>query len=124
MAENNSVCSICGKEYYACLSCHDSMKVNPWKLFTDTSEHYKVHQVIKGYSTGVYTKDETRAKLKKINLEDLESYRPNIKKIIKDILKEEVVAETNIVAEEVVTEEKPIVKVSSSRKRNYKTETE
>lgn len=117
MAENNAVCSICGKEYYVCLSCHDSMKVNPWRMFTDTSEHYKVHQVIKGYSTGVYTKDETRVKLKNINLEDLESYRPNIKKIIKDILKEEAVAEIN-------TEEKPIVKTASSRKRNYKTETE
>lgn len=124
MAENNAVCSICGKEYYACLSCHDSMKVNPWKVFTDTSEHYKVHQAIKGYSTGVYTKDETRVKLKNINLEDLESYRPNIKKIIKDILKEEAVAETNIVEAGVVTEEKPVVKVASSRKRNYKAETE
>ena len=124
MAENNAVCSICGKEYYACLSCHDSIKANPWKIYTDTSEHYKVFQVVRGYNTGVYTKDEAKTKLKNINLEDLENYRPHIKEIIKDILKEEVVAETNIIEAEVATEEKPVVKVASNRKRNYKAETE
>lgn len=88
MAENNAVCSICGKEYYACLSCHDSIKVNPWKVFTDTSEHYKVFQIVRGYNTGVYTKDEARVKLNNVNLDDMNSFMPNIKKTIKDILKE------------------------------------
>ena len=88
MAENNAVCSICGKEYYACLSCHDSIKVNPWKVFADTSEHYKVFQIVRGYNTGVYTKDEARVKLNNVNLDDMNSFVPNIKKTIKDILKE------------------------------------
>ena len=126
MAENNAVCSICGKEYYACLSCHDSIKAHPWKVFTDTAEHYKVFQVVRGFSTNVYTKDEARAKLKNINLEDLESYRPNIKKIIKDVLKEEepVVEIIEKVEEPVemknTTEKVVIEKPTYSRKRNYK----
>jgi uncharacterized CHY-type Zn-finger protein len=124
MAENNSVCSICGKEYYACLSCHDSIKTNPWKVFTDTSEHYKVFQVVRGYNTGVYTKDEAKIKFKSINLEDLESYRPHVKEIIKNILNEEVVVDTNVVEAEIVMEEKPVAKMTSSRKKNYKAETE
>lgn len=91
--KNNATCSICGKSYHKCLSCRDSMKLQPWKMFTDTSEHYKVFQVIRGFSTGVYTKDELRSKLKNIDLSDLNDFRPHIKDIIEDALKEEQVSE-------------------------------
>jgi uncharacterized CHY-type Zn-finger protein len=96
MAEkNNAVCSICGKGYYACLSCADAMKIHPWKTYTDTSECYKVFQIVRGFSTGVYTKDEAREKLQNVDLKDVDSFKPHIKKIVKDILKEEkVVVET------------------------------
>lgn len=73
-----------------CLSCKDSMQLAPWKVHTDTPEHYKVYQIIRGYSTGVYNKDEAKAKFKNVDLSDLNSFRPHIKKIIKDILKEPV----------------------------------
>lgn len=119
MAENNSVCSICGKEYHACLSCRDSVNASPWKIYTDTSEHYKVFQIVRGYNTGVYTKDEAKAKFKNINIEDIESFRPHIKQIIKDILKEESVID-EILTEEKVVDEKPIY----SRKRTRKVEAE
>lgn len=131
MAENNATCSICGKGYYACLSCSDSIKANPWKIHTDTSEHYKVYQIIHGLSTGVYDKDEARIKFKNVNLDDMESFRPHIKKIIKDILKEE--KKTAKKVEEFITETKEeavaedvenIVKPIVSRKRNFKVETE
>lgn len=130
MAENNAVCSICGKEYHVCLSCHDSIKVNPWRVFTDTSEHYKVFQVVRGLSTKVYTKEEARDKLKNINLEDLESYMPNIKKTIKDVLKEEnpvveIIEEVEELVEvEIATEEVVVEKPTYSRKRNNKVEKE
>ena len=131
--QNNATCSICGSPYHKCLSCRDSLRLQPWKMFTDSAEHYKVLQVIRGYNTGVYTKDEFKSKLKNVDLSDLESYKENIKALIKDVLKEEPVidaaeiiveeveehVETMIVAEEVVVE-KPVV----SRKRNYKAEEE
>ena len=122
--KNNSICSICGKEYYACLSCHDSMRINPWKVYTDTSEHYKVFQIVRGYNTGVYNKDEAKEKLNNVNLDDIEYFRPHIKQIVKDILKEKkqikkpVEAEVSLETEEVI--EKPVV----SRKRNYVIEAE
>lgn len=125
MAENNAKCSICGKEYYACLSCHDSIKANPWKVFTDTAEHYKVFQVIRGLSTNVYTKEEARDKLKNINLNDLESFRPHIKKIIKNILKEEkpIVKAVKNIEQPITTEENMIVeKQVYSRKRKVEEE--
>ena len=86
MAENNALCSICGKGYYKCLSCKDSMSLSPWKIHTDTSEHYKVYQIIHGYSTGVYDKEEARLKLQMVDLSDLNSFRKHIKSLIKDIL--------------------------------------
>ena len=120
--KNNAECSICGRSYYLCMSCRDSVQLAPWKIHTDTAEHYKVYQVIRGYSTGVYNKDEFKDKLKNINLEDVDSFRPHIKQIIKDALKEEVVKE-EVIIDETLTEEKPVVKASTSRKRNYKVET-
>lgn len=110
MAEkHNATCSICGKPYYVCMSCKDSMQLHPYKNFTDTAEHYKVFQVVRGFSTGVYDKDEFKSKLKNIDLSDLDSYRPHIKDLIQDALKEEAVIETSVV------EATPV-----SRKRNYK----
>ena len=116
--KNNVECSICGNPYYLCMSCKDSVQLAPWKIHTDTAEHYKVYQVIRGYNTKVYTKDEAKVKLKNINLEDIESFRPHIKQIIKDIIKEEIVVDS------IATEEKSVVKTTMTRKRNYKAEAE
>ena len=138
MAEkNNAVCSICGKEYYACLSCSDAMKLHPFKSFTDTAEHFKVFQVVSGLSTGVYTKDEAKEKFKNIDLKDIETFRPHIKKIVKDVLREEkAIAKTSEKIENTVVEDvaevkveeteiaENIVKPTVSRKRNYKVDTE
>ncbi len=130
MAENNNAnCAICGNPYHLCMSCRDSLKINPWKIHTDTSEHYKVYQIIHGLSTKVYTKDEARTKLKNVNLSDIESFRPHIKKIVKDILKEnkpivKAVERVKPIKTEVIKVEEDVVKTSASRKRNYKIEAE
>ena len=132
MAEkNNAKCSICGNDYHMCLSCKDAMSAHPWKIHCCTSEHYKVFQIIRGLSTGVYTKDEVREKLQNVNLEDLNTFRPHIKKIIKDILKDkkETIVESideNIEAEPTIIEKEiPVVeKTTFPRKRSYKVETE
>lgn len=127
MAEkNNAKCSICGKEYYKCLSCSDAIKLHPWKAYTDNPICFQVFQVVRGFSTGVYTKDEAREKLQNVDLKDINSFKPHIKKIVKDILKEPVVemaaekVEDVLVEEEIVAVDKPVF----SRKRNFKFETE
>ena len=134
MAEkNNAVCSICGNPYYLCMSCRDSIKVNPWKVHCDTAPHYQVYQVIHGYNTNVYTKDEAKNKFKNINLDDMDTFRPHIKKVIEDILKEDrpVVneIEESIATEskESITEENIAVKEIKSvysRKRNFRANNE
>lgn len=87
MAEKiNATCAICGNGYHLCMSCKDMISLTPWKKHTDTSEHYKIYQIIHGYSTKVYTKAEAKAKLKKVDLSDFDTLRDNIKSVITDIM--------------------------------------
>ena len=120
MAEkNNATCSICGGEYHVCYSCKDSIQLQPWKIHCCSANCYKVFQVVRGHSTGVYTNEEFKSKLQNIDLSNLEGYREHIKTIIKEALKEEVVVEP--IEVETVTEEKAVVeRPVVSRKRSYK----
>ena len=135
MAEkNNATCSICGNEYYVCLSCKDKMKLHPYKIHCCSASHFQVFQVVRGFSTGVYDENEFKSKLKNIDLSDLENYREHIKVLIKNALKEEkpvaktvekvkpveATVETEVAEVKKETVERPIV----SRKRNYKVEVE
>lgn len=126
MAEkNNATCSICGNGYYVCLSCKDNITLHPYKIHCCSPSHFQVFQVVRGFSTGVYNKDEFKSKLQNIDLSDLDNYREHIKSLIKDALKEDEVikVETSIVEEittEEVSEEMVIEKPVYSRKRNYK----
>lgn len=128
MAEkNNATCAICGEPYYACLSCKESMALHPYKMHCCSSSHFQVFQVMRGFSTGVYTKEEFKSKLKNIDLSDLDNYREHIKAIIKDALKEDVIVEIPVieeVAKDVTNENMVIEKPVYSRKRNYNIETE
>ncbi len=147
MAEkNNATCSICGNGYHVCLSCKDAMKLHPWKIHCCSADCFKVFQVVRGFSTNVYTKDEFRSKLKNIDLSNLENYREHIKALIKDALKEDSVVEDvqlieadetveeaaeeiieDITTEDMVVENaeevkktEDVIKTIYSRKRNYK----
>lgn len=113
MAEKiNATCAICGKGYHLCMSCKDMISMTPWKKHTDTSEHYKIYQIIHGYSTKVYTKAEARAKLKKVDLSDFDMLRDNIKSVITDIMDADVVAPVKRVTRtrNTKTVVKPVVK--------------
>lgn len=93
MAEKiNATCAICGKGYHLCMSCNDMISLTPWKKHTDTSEHYKIYQIIHGYSTKVYTKAEAKDKLKKVDISDFDTLRDNIKAVITDIMDADVAA--------------------------------
>lgn len=111
----NATCTVCGNGYHMCLSCKDKMRLSPWKMYTDSAEHYKIHQIMYGFSTNLYTEDEVRMKLKNVDLSDLETFKPNVKAAIKNILNKEVVVK-EVQTEEKVVVEKPVY----SRRRNYK----
>ena len=90
--QNNVTCSICGKGYHLCLACK-SHRLTPWKIYTDTSEHYQIFQILRGVNTGIYTKEEAKEKFKNVDLSDLENLLDSVKKQIKEILESEKVLE-------------------------------
>lgn len=114
--KNNTTCAICGKGYYLCLSCKDMMTVSPWKKHTDTSEHYKIYQIVQGYSTGVYTKEEACEKLNAVDLSDFNDLRDNIKNVINDIKK----AKKKTLSTSPAVEEKSSDKVDKSGQKKKK----
>lgn len=85
----NAMCCICGAKYHKCLSCKDNAVLNPWKAVTDTVEHYKIYQIVRAYSTGIYEKEEAKLRLRNVDLSDLEDLRDHIKKLIHEIIDEE-----------------------------------
>ena len=110
------------------------MRLHPYKVHCCSPSHFQVFQVVRGFSTGVYNKEEFKSKLQNIDLSDLEDYREHIKTLIKDVLKEDNVetvenvktVEENETVEEVIVEKDMIVETTETveiikpRKRNYK----
>lgn len=93
---NNATCSICGKGYYMCQSCKDQLRLNSWKIHTDTSEHFKIFQIVRGYTIGLYNKDEAKNKFENVDLSDLESFLPEVKSAIKTILSDKNTNSTDV----------------------------
>lgn len=65
-------------------------------MFTDTSEHYRIYQIIHGYSIGVYDKTETKSKLQNVDLSDLDTFIDSIKTTITDIINADSIKDRNI----------------------------
>lgn len=83
---NVLVCDVCGCHYTACLSCKDKIALEPWKIHTDTAEHYKVYAVLLGYNTGVYDIAEAYKKLQNVDLSDKDTFRTEVKEVVEKIL--------------------------------------
>ena len=81
----NATCAICGTPYHMCMSCGKD-KGLVWKRFCDTPEHYKIYQLVHGYTTGLYTKAEAKRKLKNIDTSDIDELRSHIRDILMDIM--------------------------------------
>lgn len=97
MGKNDNVkCVVCGRGYHLCMSCKDKLSMKPWKVLTDTAEHYKVHQIVNGYRGGIYTKDEARVALANVDISDKHTYLYSVRKILNEILKQDIKVEKKI----------------------------
>lgn len=97
MAEKiNAYCDICGCGYHICNSCKDIKSFTPWRTITDTMDHYKIFLVLSNYTN---TKDKVKAKqeLETCDLSELETFRPEIKAVIKEITDENKIAKQETV---------------------------
>ena len=82
----NATCAICGKPYNMCYSCDKKNAQLIWKRFCCCPEHYKIYQLVHGYTTGLYTKSEAKRKLKNIDTSDIDELRSHIRDILMDIM--------------------------------------
>ena len=122
----NATCAICGKPYQMCYSCKGKQNAI-WKRHCDTAEHYKIYQLIHGYTTGLYTDAEAAAKLKNIDVSDIDELRPHIRDIIKKIQgnvkpKRTVKKEANVDKKDVYTNMKTFNTKVDSEKHDAKPE--
>ena len=83
----NAYCSICGNGYSRCNSCADQKELKPWRSVTDTMEHYKIYLALHGYTLSK-DKEVAKKELENCNLSGLESFKPEIKSAIKEIMAE------------------------------------
>lgn len=122
----NATCAICGKPYHMCYSCKGNQNA-VWKRHCDTAEHYKIYQLVHGYTTGLYTDAEAAAKLKNIDVSDVDELRPHIRDIIKKIQsvvkpKRAVKKETNVGKKDAYTNMKTFNTKVNSEKHDAKSE--
>ena len=87
----NHQCSICGKKYHFCLDCGNAKSFTPWRTIVDTIEHYKIFIIIRNYVNKNINKSEAKLQLNKLDLSEIDIFVPEIKIVIEDILKEEVI---------------------------------
>lgn len=85
----NAHCSICGEGYHICNTCKNEKKFKPWRTVTDTIEHYKIYMAIHGY-TVTKNKEQAKVELQNCNLSDMDSFKSEIKSVIKEIMSEPV----------------------------------
>lgn len=83
----NAYCSICGAGYHVCNSCLEQKTIRPWRTVTDSIDHYKIYLAIHGYTLSK-DKEKTKTDLQNCNLKDLETFKPEIKDVIKEIMSE------------------------------------
>ena len=81
----NAYCSICGNGYHVCCTCAEQRIFKPWRSVADTIDHYKIYMAIHGYTIS-NNKEKAKDELEKCDLSDLENFRPEIRKVIKEIL--------------------------------------
>ncbi len=84
-ANNNAVCSICGKPYHVCASCLEQKAFRPWRTVTDTMAHYKIYLAIHEYTVSG-DKSQARKQLQSCDLSEIRHFLPEIKSAIQTIL--------------------------------------
>lgn len=85
----NHWCVICGKGYHACNTCNEARGVDLWQKFTDTSNHYRIYQIVRDYHNHIISLKKAHTLIMKCDLDGWEDFRPNVAKTISEILEYE-----------------------------------
>lgn len=89
MAQNiNHWCVVCGNGYHACDTCSEVKTFKPWRILTDTSEHYRIYMTIINFRDGLISKEKAKRYLSDIDLSNRKSFKPDIQAFLNQILDE------------------------------------
>ena len=107
--EENATCIVCGKKYHLCIACERSKATwKPWKMIADTENCYEIYKVLNDYNFNKISKEEARNLLERLDLKNVDTFKENVKRKIKEIMKRKKTSkvEKTIEVEDVVQEEK------------------
>lgn len=118
----NATCDICGKKYHVCQSCKDIASFTPWRVVTDTLNHYLIFVALSNYTK---TKDKRKAQeeLSLCDLSDKNEFVPKIQNTLEEIFSIELVNETseeNISSIKDAEPTKNVTTVKNKRSKNTK----
>lgn len=82
----NHVCPICGTQYYACDSCEAHKNITPWKVITDTAEHYKILKILSAFNGNKLSDKEAKEMLQNVDLSDKYTFVDEVKVSIDSIM--------------------------------------
>ena len=82
----NAHCAICGAGYHVCQSCLETRQFKPWRMVTYTVRHFKIYSILHDYEIRSMDRQAARNALADCDLSDLDSYLPEIRARIGEIL--------------------------------------
>lgn len=82
----NAVCSVCGKKYHVCQSCQNTGSFVPWRTVADSPSCYKIFQILSSHTNHQLADAQARALLQRCNLTELDTFLPEIKDTIMELL--------------------------------------
>lgn len=87
--KENHWCIVCGKGYYSCDTCNEIKNFTPWRVLTDTIEHFTIYTILKDYNNGYISKEEAKELLEKCDLSEQDTFKESAKKVLSRIFTEE-----------------------------------
>lgn len=101
-------CVVCGTEYEGCQYCD---RLNSWKKFTDTIEHYKIFWILKDFGEKKINKAAAKEKLENLNTTGWENWNAGSKNLMTEIMSEDI-DKTTATPKKRVTKKKVATKVN------------
>lgn len=88
MAKNRT-CKVCGIKYSYCPTCYEDKYKPTWMMLYHDDNCRQIWATVSAALSGDMPKDEAVKKLRSLDLTNLESFVPQIRDQIKELLKEQ-----------------------------------
>ncbi len=79
-------CVICGEHYSYCPNCVDYNNQPRWRFLFHDKNCHDIYGVLNDYGASVITKDQARAKLRTLDLTNLNAFRKDFRDQINEIM--------------------------------------